>query len=127
MRRGLVLAALTLSLAPSGNAATDWRLVASNHTYAIYAKLDVSATVGRPAAVALRVISHPAQRTAVKWTLVCAKGGRTGTTSGSYTSQTTALQPLRLPFGSPRSCKVSTHGLFPDGGGTLTMKIYSRS
>ena len=127
MRRRLVLAVLTLSLVPSVNAATGWRLVASNRTYAIYAKLDVTAAVSRPSALALRVISRPAQRTAVKWSIACASGGRTRTTSGSYTSVTTALQPLRLPFGSPRSCKVSAHGVFPDGGGTLTMRIYSRT
>jgi len=127
MRRGLVLATLALSIVSSGNAAPGWRVVASNHAYAIYAKLDVSANVSRPAAIALRVISSPPQRTLVKWSIACSKGGRKGSTSGSYTSQTTALQQLRLPMRLPRSCTVATHGVFPDGGGTLTMKIYSRS
>jgi hypothetical protein len=127
MRLGLVLAILVLAAAPCGDAAGGWRLVASNHTYAIYAKLDVSASVSHPAAVALRVISQPAQNTFVKWSLVCSKGSGTGSTSGSYTSQTTRLQPLRLPMGSPRSCRVAVQGHFPDGGGTLTLRIYSRT
>ena len=127
MRCGLVLAIVALGVVPSANAAAVWRVVASDHTYAMYAQLGVSAKVIRPAAIALRVISAPAQRTSVKWSIACSKGGRNGSTSGSYTAQTTALQRLRLPLGSPRSCRVVAHGAFPDGGGTLTMRIYSRS
>ena len=127
MRRGLVLATLVFVVAPSGTAATSWRVVASNHTYALFAKLDVSANVSRPAAVALRVISNPAQKTRVKWSLVCSKGVRTSSTSGSYTSQKTDLQELRLPMKSPRSCRAAVHGYMPDGGGTLTLRMYSRS
>lgn len=127
MRCGLVLAIVALSVVPPGNAAAGWRVVASNHTYAMYAQLDVSANVSRPAAIALRVISTPAQRTVVKWSVACSKGGRNGSTSGSYAPQTTALQQLRLPMAVPRSCKVAAHGVFPNGGGTLTMRIYSRS
>ena len=121
------MAILALAAATYADAAAGWRLVASNHAYAIYAKVDVSADVSRPAAVALRVISQPAQKTFIKWSVVCSKGGGTGSTSGSYTSQTAALQPLRLPMGSPRSCRVVVHGHFPDGGGTLTLRIYSRA
>ncbi len=127
MRHAVVSAVIALSLAAAGDAATGWRVVAANQTYALYAKLGVSATVTRPTGIALRVISRPAQRTTVKWSFVCAKEGRTGATSGSYTPPTTALQSLRLPFHSPRSCKVSARGELPDGGGTLSMKIYSRS
>lgn len=127
MRRAVVAAVVALSVAAGGDAATGWRVVAANQTYALYAKLGVSANVPRPTAIALRVISHPAQRTTVNWSIVCTKEGRTGSTSGSYTPPSTALQSLRLPFRSPRSCKVSAHGEFPDGGGTLGMKIYARS
>jgi hypothetical protein len=111
----------------AGYSATGWHVLAANQTYALYAKLALSATVTRPTAIALRVISRPAQRTTAKWSMARAKAGRTGATSGSYMSTTTALQPLKLPGQSPRSCKVSAHGEFPEGGGTLTMKIYGRS
>ena len=67
VRWALVPAIVLLSVAPSTDATTGWRIVAANHAYAIYAKLDVSAKVNGPAAIALRVISSPSQKTNVKW------------------------------------------------------------
>ncbi len=125
--RALLLAMLVLGVAPCANAAAGWRVVASKQRYALYAQLDVSANVSRPTAIALRVISHPAQETVVKWAVVCSSEGRSGSTTGSYKPQTTNLQTLRLPTRSPRSCKVVAHGRMPNGGGTLVMKIYGRS
>lgn len=127
MRALLVAAVAVLAAAgPAAASSGGWRLVAADKTYAIYAMLTVSGAAPHPAAMGAQIVAGPPQATAVKWTLVCTKGGRARSTGGAYTARSTAIQNLRLPFPAPDSCKASVHGRFTSGGGTLTIRIYSR-
>lgn len=129
--RGSAAAVLIASVAVAASAAAapaaGWHRVASARKYALYADLSLAADVRRPAALALRVVSQPAQSVSVKWRVTCTKGGSRRSSTGSYTAHSTALQSLRLPLDAPGSCHVSAYGILVAGGGTLTMGIYSRS
>jgi hypothetical protein len=126
MRKTTTLLALAAAAAASAAAATArWHVIASGRHYALWSTVDLTATAPKPAAIALRVISAPAQRTRVKWTMACETGSGLRRTSGIYVSTKTTLQKLRMPVRHPRSCQVSAHGRL-SGGGTLTMRIYSR-
>jgi hypothetical protein len=105
---------------------SGWRLVAADKTYAIYATLTVAGTAPHPTAMGVQIVAVPPQATSVAWRLVCLKGGRTRSTTGSYTARSTVIRSLRLPVADPASCRASVHGKLTSGGGTLTVRIYSR-
>jgi hypothetical protein len=126
MRGTAAAFAVAAAVAASPAAPLRWHAIAYGSHYALWADVTLVATAPKPQALAVRVVPTPHQDVHVKWSLTCKTGSGSRSRTGSYVTKRTTLQTLRMPVGHPRSCRVSAYGRLT-GGGTLTMRIYSRS
>jgi len=66
-----------------------------------------SGSVSRPAGLVLKVTSEPRQRVHGQWLVTCHRGGSSRSTRGTFSGSTTLRRTLRMPFSTPRRCRIS--------------------
>jgi hypothetical protein len=66
-----------------------------------------SATIRHPNVIRVHATATPHQKVTVTWSMTCAKGKATKSTSGSFTAAAPVSRKLGHPFRHPGSCTVS--------------------
>jgi hypothetical protein len=89
-----------------------------------YAVAQAGGTAYSPSHLQLRLISNPAQRALVSWTMTCTEsGGGVGQKSGQSTLGLPTIEDLPLPAPSD-SCIVAANAQL-SGSGTLNVALYN--
>ena len=64
-------------------------------------------SASRPASLVLKVTSQPRQQVRGQWLVTCRRGGSSRSTRGTFSGRTVLRRTLRMPFSTPRRCRVS--------------------
>jgi hypothetical protein len=116
----IALVAAVIAVSCVSASAAAWRKIAQGRHSGPYAL--VSLIAHGETDFKLRVTMTKAQKVGVAWTILCGHNKRSGTFS---TSRLDSSKVLRKPAG--QHCTFVANGNLGQKGGTLTLRVYSRT
>src|SRR5262249_13168660 len=113
---GAILAVAVPASASQATASNKTIRLGSCRSSGQFATCLASGGVNHPIRIKVHVQASPNQRFDGDWSMVCTKGSRAGSTSGTVSGLTPRVKELRMPFTNPDHCDVSAIASLRNGG-----------